>query len=247
MIFDMTRRSSGGGGGPTSSDAILTVTVPTGSTVTAAKGGTTLAPTMWVQAADATLECALFVIAPALFDSVNPWTVTATLGTDSETATVTIDSNKQYDLSMAAKWFIRDGVLVDPLFEIFGNVTASQGTGVYTIQTTSNNTGGIKSASVDLSRFTTIVLDLSSDCKSWKGTGVPAVGYGTGITLSGDNVAGFTGSTYLNNATGSIAQGQYTVDVSAVNGSYEVACSVGGSSSMNPKYGVLNIVNAYLR
>lgn len=242
LVFNMV-----GGGGPSASDAILTVTVPTGSTVTATKGGVTLTPTMWVQAADATLDCALIVIAPAQFDATTPWTVTATLGTDSTTATVTIDSNKQYDLSMAAKFFIRDGVLVDPLFEIFGNVTASQGSGVYTIQTTSNNTGGIKSASVDLSRFTTIVLDLSSGCKSWKGTGVPAVGYGIGIALSDDNVVGFVGSTYLNNGTGSITQGQYTVDVSAVNGPYEVACSVGGSTSMSPRYGVLNIVNAYLK
>lgn len=245
LVLNMV--GGGFGGSLKDTDAILTVTVPTGSTVTATKGGTSLTPTMWVQAADATLDCALFVIAPAQFDSVNPWTVTATLGTDTTTATVTIDSNKQYDLSMAAKWFIRDGVLVDSSFGIFGNVTASQGSGVYTIQTTSNDTGGLKSASVDLSRFTTIVLDLSTGCQSWKGTGVPTVGYGTNIRLSGDTVAGFTGSTYLNSATGNIGQGRYTVDVSAVDGSYEVACSVGGSSSLSPKYGVLNIVNAYLK
>ena len=90
----------GGSGGPSSSDAILTVTVPTGSTVTATKGGTTLTPTMWVQAADATLDCALFVIAPAQFDSVNPWTVTATLGTRTESDTVIISTNKQYSVEI---------------------------------------------------------------------------------------------------------------------------------------------------
>lgn len=100
MIFDMTRRSSGGGGGPSASDAILTVTVPTGSTVTATKGGVTLTPTLWVTAADATLDCALFVVTPAQFDSVNPWTVTATLGSDTASNTVIISSNEQYDLSL---------------------------------------------------------------------------------------------------------------------------------------------------
>ena len=101
MIFDMTRRVSGGGGGPTASDAILTVTVPTGSTVTMTKGGVTLTPTMWVQAADNTLDCALFVIGPSLFDAQNAWTVTASLSGDTASATVTIDSNEQYDLELS--------------------------------------------------------------------------------------------------------------------------------------------------
>lgn len=91
----------GGSGGPSASDAILTVTVPTGSTVTATKGGVTLTPTMWTAAADATQECALFVIAPSMFDATTPWTVTATSGTDSATTTVLIDSNKQYDLELS--------------------------------------------------------------------------------------------------------------------------------------------------
>ena len=97
MIF-VVDSSGGGSGGPSASDAILTVTVPTGSTVTATKGGVTLRPTMWVQAADPTLDCALFVISPSLFDAQNPWTVTATLGTNTASDTVTISANKQYDM-----------------------------------------------------------------------------------------------------------------------------------------------------
>lgn len=112
MIFDMTRRSSGGGSGPSASDAILTVTAPTGSTVTATKGGVTLTPTMWVQAADATLDCALFVISPSLFDSQNPWTVTATLVQDTAVDTVTISENKQYDVFLSFNvYLVRNGVL----------------------------------------------------------------------------------------------------------------------------------------
>lgn len=100
MIFDMTRRSSGGGSGPSASDAILTVTVPTGSTVTMTKGGVTLTPTMWVQAADNTLDFALFVIAPSLFDAVNAWTVTATLGTASASKTIIISASAEYDVQI---------------------------------------------------------------------------------------------------------------------------------------------------
>lgn len=98
--------SSGGGSGPSASDAILTVTLPTGSTATATKGGVTLTPTMWVQAADATLDCALFVIPAAQFDATTPWTVTATSGTDTATDTVTIDSNKQYDVELSYHYFL---------------------------------------------------------------------------------------------------------------------------------------------
>ena len=98
LVFNMVGGGSGGGSGPSASDAILIVTVPTDSTVTMTKGGVTLTPTMWVQAADNNLDCALFVIAPSLFDSQNAWTVTATLGTDSASDTVTIDAAAEYEL-----------------------------------------------------------------------------------------------------------------------------------------------------
>ena len=107
-VFNMVGGGSGSGGGPTSSDAILTVTVPTGSAVTMTKGGITLSPTMWVQAADPTLDCALFVIAPNLFDAVNAWTVTATLGSKTVSDTITINSNKQYDLLIVMTLYLYD-------------------------------------------------------------------------------------------------------------------------------------------
>lgn len=95
-----------GGGGPTAADAILLVTVPAGSTVTASKGAETLVPTLWVSAADSTLEKALFVIESSFFDSANPWTVTATSGTDTASATVTIDDNLEYELTLAYNLYL---------------------------------------------------------------------------------------------------------------------------------------------
>jgi len=91
----------GGGGGLSDTDAVLTVSVPTGSTVTAVKGGITLTPTIWVQDADNTLDYAIFSISPSMFDAVNPWTVTGTRGTDSDSQTVTISTNKQYEVSLS--------------------------------------------------------------------------------------------------------------------------------------------------
>lgn len=98
--------NGGGGGGPSASDAILTVTAPAGSTVTATKGSATLVPTLWTTAADAELECALFVIPPAQFDSTTPWTVTATSGTNTASDTVAIDSNNQYYIELTFTFYL---------------------------------------------------------------------------------------------------------------------------------------------
>lgn len=105
-ILGVTGNYTGGGGGPTSADALLIVTAPSGSTVTAAKGGTTLLPTMWTTAADANFECALFVIGSALFDAQNAWTVTASLGTNTASDTVIIDSNKEYQVALDYGYYL---------------------------------------------------------------------------------------------------------------------------------------------
>lgn len=101
MSLTLNMVGGAGGAGLKDTDAVLVVTVPTGSTVTATKGGVTLTPTMWVTAAAPTLDCAIFSIKSSLFDAVNPWTVTATRGTSTASDTVIIDSNKQYDLELS--------------------------------------------------------------------------------------------------------------------------------------------------
>lgn len=95
LVFNMV---GGGGGKLKNTDAVLIVTVPTGSTVTATKSGVTLTPTMWVKAADSTLDCAIFSIPASQFDSTTPWTVTGTLSTKSSSKTITVDSNFEYDI-----------------------------------------------------------------------------------------------------------------------------------------------------
>lgn len=99
-----------GGAGLKDTDAVLIVTVPTGSTVTATKGGTTLTPTMWVKAADQTLDCAIFSIPASQFDATTPWTITATDGTDTASDTVLITTNKEYEIVLSyAYYFYKNG------------------------------------------------------------------------------------------------------------------------------------------
>ena len=180
------------------------------------------------------------------------WTVTATDGTDTVSDTIIISSNQQYELSLVRKWFIKNGVIVDSGTTTFGNITATeQADGYILAKTTSNNTGGFKSSQIDFSPYSKIVLELALVNnvygQSWYSTGVPAVGYGTTISLSGDNVTGFVGLKYLRSSTGTITNtAVFEVDISQIISSYSVACTCGGSNSLSGTLGYLNIKNLYL-
>lgn len=106
----------GGGGKLKNTDAVLIVTVPTGSTVTATKSGVTLTPTMWVKAADASLDCAIVSIPASQFDSTTPWTVTATLNSDTASTTVLITTNKEYEVELSFRYMLyNNGVIAAEL------------------------------------------------------------------------------------------------------------------------------------
>lgn len=98
LTFNMV---GGGGGGLKNTDAVLIATVPTGSTVTATKSGTTLTPNIWTKAADSTLDCAIFSISASQFDGTTPWTVTASLGSNTASTTVLIVTNDEYDVALS--------------------------------------------------------------------------------------------------------------------------------------------------
>lgn len=164
-VFNMVGGGSGGGSGPSASDAILTVTVPTGSTVTMTKGGVTLTPTMWVQAADNTLDCALFVISPSLFDAVNAWTVTATLSDETASDTVTIDSNKQYDVELTYNYYLFKSGIGSVIPLTYGHeslATISVGTSEISVNYTTNSGYQIyccNTNAIDLSGFSALCVE----------------------------------------------------------------------------------------
>ena len=101
------RTNTGGSGGSAlkDTDAILNLTVPTGSSVTMTKGAVTLTPTIWTKNADSTFDCAIFSVPASTFDST-AWTVTATLGTDTASKTIVIDSALEYEIEIEYKYWI---------------------------------------------------------------------------------------------------------------------------------------------
>lgn len=187
LVFNMV---GGGGGSLKDTDAILNVTVPTGSTMTATKGGVTLTPTMWVQAADATLDCALFSIPAAQFDATTPWTVTATLGTDSATATVLIDSNKQYAIEITYHFYLynKGEEYTDLTGGWTGNgIFEKRSNGLF-FQTTTNGSRSwaeTVSRTVNFSPYTSIVFR----CSEY--TGVNANWPQFGILRSGQGIVSY--------------------------------------------------------
>ena len=221
--FITRRGGTGGGGGPTTSDAILTVTVPTGSTVTMTKGGVTLTPTMWVQAADNTLDCALFVIGPSLFDAQNAWTVTASLSDDQATDEVTIDAAEQYALELSyATYLYKAGNTYDALTGGWA-LAAATGSATYTNNTTA---GQMEVTVADVSSYQSFLHTVSKiTLTGYSRLGCRAKNVTNKtlrlcISASNARDAAVTAGTLIENASSDFVT--FTLDISTYTGDYYV-------------------------
>lgn len=103
----------GGSGGLSPNSAVIHVTAPAGSTVSFAKGGVVakvLGPDKsHVKASDSAFAEWYYAVSP---DNYGEWTVTATKQSDqaTESKTVTISENKQYDLEIIFRFYLfREG------------------------------------------------------------------------------------------------------------------------------------------
>lgn len=95
------RCNTGGGGSLKDTDALLRVMAPAGSVVTLTKGGLTKVDHGHENANDHTVYDYYFIIHQSQFDSVNAWTVTATLNGSTASGTIIIDSADEYDILLA--------------------------------------------------------------------------------------------------------------------------------------------------
>ena len=96
---------AGGEGIPVNA-AVLHVTAPIGSTVSFSKGGVTtksIGPGGAHTNVDGVSADYYFSVSPANYGT---WSVTATLGAESDSASVTIDSNRQYDVEMSYTYWL---------------------------------------------------------------------------------------------------------------------------------------------
>lgn len=225
-------------GGLSNTDAILIVTVPTGSTVTATKGGVTLTSTIWVQNADNTLDTAIFTIPSSTFDS-NAWTVTATLGGESSSDTIVINSAKEYSLELLYDlYLVKDGVVNSNYTATKGGYTSatiSYGEGYVAIET------GEVSGSYSLLYFTPQILLSEYDYLVFDGCArgyaeankfYQSYGVVNTVSSSGGTQSTFSSSGVLlsGNASSYTARSMQYIDISAVSSTSYVGFQTAGSS-----------------
>lgn len=252
--MSLTINRIGGSSGVSESNAILMAHVPTGSTVTASKGGAILTPKMWVSGSTADEDVAMFIFSPGQFDSVNPWTITATDGEFTKSASVLIAENKEYEVTIIFRfYFVEDGQLVPG--SLVGRTYAVITQAPNYLRFASNGNAVALTTSKDminLSEYSNLVLKLTSDGtrygQSWyTSSNVPVLGVSTVLpTVSGEAVNNVTLKTFLKTETGVITGADFSVNVSNRTDSMYIVLTVSGSSSLSGTSGYINILDLYL-
>ena len=228
------RTNTGGGGGNIKgTDAILRVIAPAGSTVTISKGGVSKSDLGHENASDPTFYDYYFVIHQSQFDGVNPWTVTATLGGDTASNTVVIDSADEYDLILLYKEYYYDSG--DEFLDITGGwiATGSSGSsgGSIVNQPTyleikkvyGGNISAMTTNSIDLSEYNTLHFEIESKINSSNNQiiyGVSIAG-GSNVEVQGTT----TGNIIYNTRT------HFTVDISSTSIGHPCVRATGNSSA----------------
>lgn len=243
-----------GSGGVSESNAILIAHVPTGSTVTASKGGVILTPKMWVSDSTVDEDVAMFIFSPAQFDSTTPWTITATDGEFTKSASVLITENKEYEVTIIFRfYFVKDGQLVPR--SLVGRTSAVITQAQDYLRFASNGNAVALTTSkemINLSEYSNLVLKLISDGtrygQSWyTSSNVPVLGVSTVLpTVSGDAVNNVTLKTFLKTASGVITGVDFSVNVSDRTDSMYIVLTISGSSSLSETSGYINILDLYL-
>ena len=158
----------GGGSGLSVNEAVLRITAETGSTITLAKGGVTVATLAsgkgHTNAADSTVADWYYPISASNYGS---WTITATNGSNTSSKTVTVNAAKQYDVLLTFDlYFIRNGAPVHTFVTKNGMVCEQSGSGYY-MHSNSNDgaTGTIQltSALLNNAQFSSLVMNVNSN------------------------------------------------------------------------------------
>lgn len=233
-------------GGLSASDAVLFVTVTAGSTVTATKGGTTLSPTMWTTAADASLETAIFSVEPSLFDAQNAWTITATkTGIGTGSYTITISEAKSYFVELSFGYLIyRNGWQNGYLMETISGGYDPNGT--YAIDnyadppratTTRGNWGFALNNTIDVTNYSTLYVEIAIDYpynyRGLFGLWQPA---NANARKFYDSSGGGADVYYQKNS--GIPRDVYTLDVSGLYGEYVFKAQQRDGSTATNNYGI---------
>ena len=225
-MSSLTLNMVGGGGGLAATDALLRVQAPAQSTVTITKGSVTKIDAGHENADDPTVYDYYFIIHQSQFDSVNPWTVTATDGTYTATDTVVIDAADEYDVIMSYELYLYNTGTYTSAYSHesrTSNATVTDNSSYIQVnQTGDNYYGYIRWANVDLTNYSQIVFIGQAYDSGSSANGVYCYIFATqnsSVTL-GKNAT----VKAHNDAKGSSYQSfTLTIDVSSLTGNWYVA------------------------
>lgn len=231
----------GGGGGLSATDAILRVIAPAGSTVTITKGSVSKSDAGHENASDTSLYDYYFIIHASQFDNVNPWTVTATLGTDIVSDTVIIDSADEYDVFLDyGSFFFVNGHFgsLAPIQELNSTTGA---TGSFSISddllvlqggaTTSSSSGTAvftpTSGKIDLTNFSTFYVIVASTNGGANTSKVAT------LCVSSTEVGSMEATPSYTSIPKTTTQTRYSIDVTNLNDEYylQIRFYVGGGTA----------------
>ena len=222
----------GGSGGLSPNSAVIHVTAPAGSTVSFAKGGVVakvLGPDKsHVKASDSAFAEWYYAVSP---DNYGEWTVTAIRQSDqaTESKTVTISENKQYDLEIIFRFYLfREGYGLTNGYSISYSTNGGSGAGgssnLNKISLTYTASFVIK-PSIDITDYTLLCFNVISLTLDYQNRCWIALSTDGGIGNGGVNSS--AANQYINNT------GVISLDISAYSGSYYAAGSCGGNSWIN--------------
>ena len=109
MAWGFGNTGGGGGGGFNANDAILHVQAPAHSIVTIAKGSYHKSDAGHERASDSSVYDYYFVVHQSQFDSVTPWTVTATLDSSTIQKPIIINAANEYDMVLYYSFYLLNG------------------------------------------------------------------------------------------------------------------------------------------
>ena len=240
LTFNMIGSS---GSGLKDTDAILTVTVPTGAVVTASKSNLYLSPTMWTKDSDSAFDYALFSVPENTFDSV-AWTVTATFDGRTGSDTVVIDSPDKYDIDIHDIYIYHNGAYSVEAGSVVGKNTGS-GTGSQSVSNSNNvltltntySSGNYQktglfytSNTIDVTKFSKLKTTVSSVTGAFDSNSFPQVGVLTNLTAAWRPTIEWLAETDITSAISTSTT--LTTDISSVTGNVYACFGCGNGSAV---------------
>ena len=223
-------------------DAFLIISAPANSVVTVTKGSISQALVGRINGHDNAIYNYYFTIPSTLFDSENPWTITANDGTNTLIRSLIVDSAGQYNVNIPLKlWIVKDGVLQSGFTYVNDGGTVSfntSGADDYMRLNTPAATGSFATVSfsprIDVTGYNSVVMDCQARGYYNLSRYCPVFGV-LGEINSGANWSTFVAYTTMRANGGNTlnARISHILDISAVDSLQQIGFQVAGSGANN--------------